>query len=115
MNKEKAVFLCYLDDIDDPGAKGFCVETAGRRQEIFVVRRNNHIYGYRNQCPHTGVCLDWQPDAFLSEAQTHIVCSMHGALFRMDDGFCVAGPCRGDTLPPADTTVIDKSIYLLPS
>ena len=31
----------------------------------------------------------------------------HGALFRLEDGVCVAGPCAGERLKPWPVAVID--------
>ena len=59
---------------------------------------NQSIYAYANHCPHTGSPLDWMPDEFLSIDKKHIQCATHDALFRIDDGRCVSGPCHGDSL-----------------
>lgn len=90
--------LCRLDDIPDGAAKGFDLGGDGDPLEIFVVREGPRVYAYRNICPHTGSPLDWQPDDFMSEDGSHIMCHTHGALFEIGDGFCIAGPCAGDQL-----------------
>ena len=69
------------------------------------MREGSRVFGYRNVCPHTGSPLDWQPDDFLSEDGTHIMCHTHGALFEIADGFCVTGPCAGDSLTPIKVLV----------
>jgi nitrite reductase/ring-hydroxylating ferredoxin subunit len=40
------------------------------------------------------------PTAYLTRTGDHIICSTHGALFRPDNGQCVAGPCVGRSLKP---------------
>ncbi|MEE8263379.1 MAG: Rieske (2Fe-2S) protein, partial [Gammaproteobacteria bacterium] len=40
----------------------------------------------------------WVPDQFLDETGNLLQCATHGALFRIEDGFCVAGPCTGASL-----------------
>lgn len=87
-----------MRDIPDPGSRGFRVECGGELQSIFVVRRGGAVYGYVNHCPHTGLSLDWLPDQFLDREGALIVCATHGALFRIEDGYCVGGPCAGDSL-----------------
>jgi nitrite reductase/ring-hydroxylating ferredoxin subunit len=82
--------------------------------EVFVVRQGDRVYGYLNQCPHTGGPLDWVPDQFLNLEQDHIQCATHGALFHIQDGFCVAGPCAGDRLTPVPTSVEDGEIVVRP-
>ena len=72
----------------------------GQQQDIFVVYHNDNVYGYRNVCPHQGLTLNWMPGQFLNHDQTLIQCSNHDALFRIEDGVCVSGPCAGDRLSP---------------
>jgi nitrite reductase/ring-hydroxylating ferredoxin subunit len=86
--------LCRLADIPDPGSRGF--ERDGRA--IFLVRHGPVIAAYVNSCPHTGGPLDWVEHQFLDLARRHILCATHGALFRLEDGLCLAGPCRGKGL-----------------
>ncbi len=90
--------LCRLDEIPDGAAKGFDLGGGDEPLEIFVVREGSRVYAYRNICPHTGSPLDWQPDDFMSEDGSLIMCHTHGALFEIADGFCIAGPCAGDQL-----------------
>ena len=44
--------------------------------------------------------LDWVPDQFLAPEKDMIQCATHGALFRIEDGHCLAGPCTGENLTP---------------
>jgi nitrite reductase/ring-hydroxylating ferredoxin subunit len=67
---------------------------------------------YVNACPHLGVPLDWAPDRFLSSDGKHIVCSMHGALFEIETGLCLQGPCAGDHLEVVPFTVQDGEILV---
>jgi nitrite reductase/ring-hydroxylating ferredoxin subunit len=100
--------LCRLDEIPDGTAKGFELGSAEEPLEIFVVREGTRVLGYVNVCPHTGSPLDWQPDDFMSEDGGHLMCHTHGALFEIEDGFCIAGPCAGDQLTPV-TVEVDGS------
>ena len=92
--------LCRLDDIPDGQAKGFELGDPDDPFEFFVVRRGDRVFAYRNACPHVGTPLDWQPDDFMSEDGDLVMCHTHGALFEIEDGFCVSGPCAGDSLTP---------------
>lgn len=98
--KIPATVLCRLDEIADPGGKGFVFGEAEKREEIFVLRRGDQIYGYVNRCPHAFVPLDWSSDQFLDTSKTMIMCAMHGALFAIEDGRSLAGPTRGRGLTP---------------
>ncbi|MGF1608140.1 MAG: Rieske (2Fe-2S) protein [Kiloniellales bacterium] len=97
--------LCRLDEIEDGAARGFTLETAEGPLDIFVVREGARAYGYVNACPHVGTPLDWQPHDFMSEDGSHIQCATHGALFRIEDGACIAGPCAGDRLQAVEIAV----------
>lgn len=104
-SSDRTVTLCRLDEISDPGGKGFNIMFNSQQQEIFVIRSGEQVFGYINSCPHTGVCLDWQPDQFLTNDKKWIVCAMHGAQFRIEDGYCVTGPCSGDALTPVEVRI----------
>ena len=104
--------LCHVDELDDPGSKGFEVEIEGRTRSIFVVRKEGEIHGYLNNCPHIGAELNWQPDQFLDNDKQLIQCSVHMALFEIDNGYCVAGPCSGDSLQALDVRVESDHVVL---
>ena len=57
---------------------------------------------YRNVCPHAAIPLDRDGEPLLSADGLFLVCRNHGAVFRPEDGFCVAGPCEGASLTPLD-------------
>jgi nitrite reductase/ring-hydroxylating ferredoxin subunit len=89
--------VCELREIEDPGAKGFVI-AADWPVHGFVVRRGDAVYAYVNACPHAGRMLHWKPDAFLTRDRRLIMCSAHGAIFEIDTGLCVGGPCPGASL-----------------
>tara|TARA_B100000530_G_scaffold305795_1_gene229467 strand:- start:1 stop:387 length:387 start_codon:yes stop_codon:yes gene_type:complete len=105
----KDTVLCALLDIENPGSKGFRV---GRREKLFVVRKDDAVFAYMNLCPHQGTTLDWKPDAFLTIEKDFILCATHGAFFEIENGLCVAGPCLGRSLAPIDIRVEDGKIFL---
>lgn len=104
--------LCALDEIEENAGRGFTVELGGQSVAILVVRRQGRAYGYRNTCPHRGTTLDWMPDRFMDPEREYLQCSTHDARFRVEDGFCVAGPCRGDSLTPVPLAVEDGQVLL---
>ena len=63
-------------------------------------------------CPHIGTPLEIQPDRFLDQSGQHILCSTHGALFQVEDGLCVAGPCVDEKLTPVAIDIRDNGVYV---
>lgn len=111
-SEEKRHRLCPLDELCDPGTRGFRLEMTGEALELFVVRCGSFVHGYLNVCPHTGVNLDWLAHEFLDADQKWIICATHGALFHIETGECVAGPCVGDRLTPVQIEVVDGVVFL---
>lgn len=106
--------LCRLDDIADPGSRGFEIDVGDELPlRLFVVHKNGVVTAYRNACPHTGAPLEWTPDAFLDYDNSFIQCAIHGALFRIEDGACLRGPCVGQSLQPLSLHVDAGRIALL--
>lgn len=87
-------FLCQGTALADASSRGFDIDG----QKLFAVRRGGQVYVYLNRCPHRGVSLEWKPDQFLDPSNSLIQCATHGALFLIEDGECVAGPCAGQSL-----------------
>ncbi|MEJ2620927.1 MAG: Rieske 2Fe-2S domain-containing protein [Candidatus Thiodiazotropha sp.] len=102
--------LCRIEQLLDPGSRGFTLQLGDQALEILVVRKSGQLYGYLNHCPHTGITLEWQDDQFLDLSQRYIQCATHGALFRIEDGFCLRGPCSGDALTPVGVEVQDGQV-----
>lgn len=94
------VALCRLDEIAEPGAKGFDFRADEAIFGGFVVRKAGRVRGYVDSCPHAGWPLAPLPDRYLTRDAERIFCGGHGALFRIEDGLCTAGPCVGDRLEP---------------
>jgi nitrite reductase/ring-hydroxylating ferredoxin subunit len=71
------------------------------------------VRAYENTCPHAGHPLDLLPHRFLTADRSHIICASHGALFSLDTGLCVAGPCPGRMLRPLPVTVSSDGVLRL--
>ena len=81
---------------------------------VFAVKKNGEVFIYRNQCPHLGSPLDWLEDQFLDGDGELIQCASHGALFTIDGGRCVAGPCLGQALSLIEFVERDEAIFITP-
>ena len=104
--------LCRLDEIAEPGSRGFRLGSGTETRAFFIVRHDGRVVAYENSCPHVGSPLDWAPDRFLDIERRFILCATHGALFRIEDGYCVEGPCAGKALSPVRIRVADGAVYL---
>lgn len=104
--------LCALDDLVDGESTGLVAELNGADTSLIVVRQYTDVYIYVNSCPHIGAPLDFMPGQFLNPDKDMIQCSTHGALFRIEDGTCVFGPCADQGLEPVPCTVRDGQVWL---
>jgi nitrite reductase/ring-hydroxylating ferredoxin subunit len=113
-----AYVICRLDDIPSRKAKGFQLaridpDGVERPWPIIVVRWGRHVFAYLNRCPHNGVALDWERNQFLDpDYGTRLMCGKHGARFDLATGLCVEGPCKGESLTPVASTILDGDICL---
>ena len=94
------VVLGPLEDVADGRARGYVLEIGQARFHGFVVRTGDAVVGYVDHCPHWGLPLTRKLDAYLTDDGRYVDCTWHGALFRPSDGYCVSGPCVGDSLMP---------------
>ena len=104
--------LCRLADVADGGSAAVPGER-GAGHGLMVLRRGGRAFVYVNRCPHVGLPLDLRPGRFLDRDGSHILCTNHGALFRIEDGLCVFGPCLGSRLQPVATDLRDGVVTLL--
>lgn len=104
--------LCTLSELENPGTLECDAIIAGRKTPLFVVRRDNVIRAYLNFCPHTGVTLNWRPNDFLTVDRDYIQCATHGALFQLEDGYCVWGPCARQSLTSLPVQIEDNDVIL---
>jgi len=104
--------ICALDDIPDGEARAFPLPGSNSTRFI-IVRCADKVWGYINLCPHMGVELQWEDGRFMSLDGCQLQCSMHGALFNIDNGHCTWGPCQGRALSRVELELRDGHIYRL--
>ena len=105
--------LCALDEIASPGARGFRFRSDEAVFAGFVVRRGDSVVGYVDSCPHAGWPLAGPSGRFLTRDNDLILCGGHAALFRIDDGAMVAGPCQTEALTPWPVRVEGPDIVVI--
>jgi nitrite reductase/ring-hydroxylating ferredoxin subunit len=104
--------ICRLDDLAESGARGFSMGRGDWPLRGFVVRIKDQVRGFINSCPHARHPLNYKPHQFLTMDGTLILCAAHGALFEKLTGYCVAGPCAGQSLRTVPLEVTDGYVML---
>jgi len=104
--------LCCVHDIEEEESKEFIVKNDDKDQSVLVVKKDGLLSIFLNNCPHLGVPMNLEPDRFLDVEKNFIMCSTHGALFKIDDGECVHGPCVGQTLTPVPHELRGEEVFI---
>lgn len=101
--------LCHVDDVAEGQARGFG-PLEGSKRKVIVIRRNGVLHAWLDACPHysTGTPMAWKTDAYLNGERTHLTCHSHNALFEIDTGECVLGPCLGQSLTRIEIAVDEE-------
>ncbi len=86
--------ICKTEQVEERDARSF--DTS--KGEVIVTQRDGSFYAYLNHCPHLGVSLEFQENQFMDMDREFLICANHGALFQVEDGYCVFGPCKGQSL-----------------
>ncbi len=112
MNETARLAVGRLEDLQDPGCREFMIGEGDWPFRGFVVRSGADVYAYQNICAHVGHPLNWMADEFLTRDRSAISCASHGAVYEIDSGLCVAGPCVGKALRKVDVEIKDGEIFV---
>lgn len=66
------------------------------REAVVVLDDQEQPHAYLNLCRHLPIPLDAGSRSFVVRGE--LQCATHGARYRLNDGMCVSGPCRGAAL-----------------
>ncbi|MCB1836639.1 MAG: Rieske (2Fe-2S) protein [Alcanivoracaceae bacterium] len=100
--------VCTASELEEDQARG--VEIDGK--SVVLVKKDGQVHAYLNWCPHLGIELNFMPDQFLDSDNAFLMCANHGALFEIDSGHCLSGPCSGGALMKIDVAVEGDQILL---
>lgn len=114
--KSAPILLCKLADLQPTGAFNAILTHRDKDLDLIITMDSDGtVHGYHNVCPHIQTPLETFPHEFLDRNDPSlIVCSTHGARFRLSDGKCLSGPCLGQSLSPVTVTKRQGEIFLLP-
>ncbi len=104
--------LCSVSDVQEEESREFVIPGSEADQSVVVVKKDGLFAVYENNCPHLGVPMNMEPDRFLDVEKNFIMCSTHGALFKIEDGECVHGPCLGQNLTPVSFEIRDEEVFI---
>lgn len=75
---------------------------------VILVKLDNEVKAYINNCPHQDVPLNEAYKIDVNPFEKTLKCSVHDAWFNISDGECVEGPCLNESLQPVDIDIDDK-------
>lgn len=104
--------LGRLEEIPNYGGKEYVFGLGKSAFSMFVIRRDQQVWGYLNICPHYSLPLNYRKEEFVNEDGSLIRCSMHFAEFRVEDGQCVAGAAEGCTLEPVPVIIKGDELFI---
>jgi nitrite reductase/ring-hydroxylating ferredoxin subunit len=88
--------------------------TDRRPREALVLRgEDGQPRAYLNRCRHLPVPIDGGSRQYLTRGGEYLLCGTHGALYRKNDGMCVAGPCLNLALERIELVEEAGVLYLL--
>jgi len=83
------------------------------RQALVLRDASGRLRCYLNLCRHLPIPLDGGSRVYLSPDGAHLLCGTHGALYRLEDGVCVDGPCVGAALHRVPLEERDGQLYVV--
>jgi nitrite reductase/ring-hydroxylating ferredoxin subunit len=83
------------------------------REALVLLGGDGEPRAYLNRCRHLPIPIDGGSRNFLTQDGEHLLCGTHGALYRRDDGLCVAGPCLNLALESLQILEENGVLFLL--
>lgn len=82
------------------------------REALVLLGADGSPRAYLNRCRHLPIPIDAGSRSFLTHDGEHLLCGTHGALYRRDDGMCVAGPCVHLALEPLTLVEEEGTLFV---
>ena len=103
--------LANIAEVQDDKWYEYTVQTNSGLQSIMLIKNDQKLTAYLNSCPHQGRRMDYAQGQFLTDDLGHIICPAHGAEFTVEDGLCINGPCKGQSLVAVHVQINDEAIF----
>jgi len=104
--------VCACADVADGASRVVPFGAPPQAFELIVVRSGADVFGYVNECKHMQVALNLLDDYAVETNDHHMLCQHHYATYRFNDGYCVAGPCEGESLTAVPLAVRGDRIVI---
>jgi nitrite reductase/ring-hydroxylating ferredoxin subunit len=103
-----------LEDFPDRSATPIRYHAGQREVRVIVVRRDDQLVGYLDECPHMFLPLTQRSRRVLSADGERLRCTNHGAEFAVGDGRALSGPVDGCGLTPVAIEVgVDGTVLVM--
>jgi len=83
------------------------------REALVLLGSDGEPRAYLNRCRHLPIPIDGGSKQYLTHDGAYLLCGTHGALYRRDDGVCIAGPCLQLALERVPILEENGLLYLL--
>jgi len=103
--------LCKFSEIGEHG-KEIALRDSSGTVYIMLFQHKGEVRAFLNVCPHQGRPLNLAPDRFLFTPEGSLMCPHHGACFRIENGECIDGPCKGSMLRKVEVKQLDDMVCL---
>lgn len=97
--------LCAVEDIPEGHCKEIRYGEGAYAFSLLVHRSCAEVRVYVNRCPHFSLPLNTRPGEFVMLDGARVMCALHGAVFRLNDGYCEAGPAATSSLESVEVVV----------
>ncbi|HRE16088.1 MAG TPA: Rieske 2Fe-2S domain-containing protein [Rhodocyclaceae bacterium] len=105
--------ICTINDLPASGGRLFWFGPADdKRFGLIVVRDGDDIHAYVNRCAHFGVPLSQTDEHLILKPGKSLVCNVHYARYRWQDGTCESGDCDGENLIPLPLTIAGHQLLI---
>lgn len=89
-------------------SKSLVVPCADLPHSVILVKYEDEVRAYQNNCPHQDVPLNEAYKIDVNPFEQIMKCSVHDAWFTIKEGLCIEGPCLNDELTPVNIEIDEK-------
>lgn len=97
--------LCAAAEVPDGQGKEIVFGEGKDAFRVVVLRLGERLFTFHNCCPHFSLPLNYEPDRFHVFDGELLMCAHHTAIYRIEDGACIDGPCAGARLTTIPVTL----------